>query len=177
MDLVIGPKGIRQLTSQDAKVESNGVGRGQAPPSSRQSVLPLLAASHPGLSHRFFHPIADSREALGISSCGEAIWDNGMGSVGLYIPGTVPGTEGLETGVVKVGEGKREGYYCCSSGNSSCFFNGIWGYHVPGSQKNEVQPWPYQQLGMTVANPDSFEAHFSFCKGLGLGDPSNLNSL
>lgn len=82
MDLVIGPKGIRQLTSQDAKVERDGVGRGQAPPSSRQSVLPLLAASHSGLSHRFFHPIAESREAFGISSRAEAIWDNGMGSVG-----------------------------------------------------------------------------------------------
>ena len=125
-----------------------GWGGRQAPPSSRQSVLPLLAASHSGLSHRFFHPIAESREAFGISSRGEAIWDNGMGSMGHYIPGTAPGTEGVGTDVVKVGEGKREGYFCCSSGNSSCSFNGIWGYHVPGSQNNQVQPWPYHQLGI-----------------------------
>ena len=85
-----------------------GWGGGQAPPSSRQSALSLLAASHPGLSHRFFHTIAESREVLGISSCGEAIWDNGMGSMGHYIPGTVPGTEWVGTGVGKVGEGKRE---------------------------------------------------------------------
>lgn len=48
MDLVIGPKGIRQLTSQDAKVEG---GRGQAAPSPGLSSLPLSAASY--LSLRF----------------------------------------------------------------------------------------------------------------------------
>lgn len=36
VDLVIGPKGIRQMTSQDAKVEKDW---GQAPPSPRLSHL------------------------------------------------------------------------------------------------------------------------------------------
>lgn len=43
VDLVIGPKGIRQLTSQDAKVERDW---GQIAPTPRLSSLPLSAASY-----------------------------------------------------------------------------------------------------------------------------------
>ena len=79
MDLVIGPKGIRQLTSQDAKVETGG-GAGptqpQAEPSSpfcclvpwpAPSVLPL--------------PLLRTQRPLVISSCGEGVWDNSMGQM------------------------------------------------------------------------------------------------
>lgn len=59
VDLVIGPKGIRQLTSQDAKVERDGVsgaGGGSVPTQPQAEPSSLSAASYPSLPHLFFLP-------------------------------------------------------------------------------------------------------------------------
>lgn len=80
--------------------------------------------------------------------------------------------------MVKVGEGKREGYYCCSSGNSSCSFNGIGAIMSLGVRITRSSPGPTTSLAydrrQTLTLPRLI---FFFCKGLGLGDPSNLNGL